>query len=215
MKIKIVFLIFVFFLSFLTISTAEIKNSILVKVGNEIITSLDLRNEILTNLIVNKIDINQENIDASKNLAIKNLINKKIKRIEITKYKITDYNKNDLQKYLSNISNLFETNSSGLKKLFETNNINYDIFVYNYETELLWNTLIFRIYSNQTNVNIVEVENELEKIKKDKADLDPEEIKKQIINTKKQEKLNLFSRSHFSNLENSTNIEFKWKIWLL
>lgn len=209
MKIKIVFLIFAFALSFLPFSNAEIKNSILVKVGNEIITSLDLRNEILTNLIVNKIDINQENIDASKNLAIKNLINKKIKRIEITKYQITDYNKNDLQKYLTNISNLFETNSSGLKKLFETNNINYDTFVYNYETELLWNTLIFRIYSNQTNINIIEVENELEKIKNDKADLDPEEIKKQIINTKKQEKLNLFSRSHFSNLENSTNIEFK------
>ncbi len=209
MKIKIVFLIFAFALSFFSISNAEIKNSILVKVGNEIITSLDLRNEILTNLIVNKIDINQENIDASKNLAIKNLINKKIKRIEITKYKITDYNKNDLQKYLTNISNLFETNSSGLKKLFETNNIDYDTFVYNYETELLWNTLIFRIYSNQTNINIIEVENELEKIKNDKADLDPEEIKKQIINTKKQEKLNLFSRSHFSNLENSTNIEFK------
>lgn len=209
MKIKIVFLIFAFALGFLPFSNAEIKNSILVKVGNEIITSLDLRNEILTNLIVNKIDINQENIDASKNLAIKNLINKKIKRIEITKYQITDYNKNDLQKYLTNISNLFETNSSGLKKLFETNNINYDTFVYNYETELLWNTLIFRIYSNQTNINIIEVENELEKIKNDKADLDPEEIKKQIINTKKQEKLNLFSRSHFSNLENSTNIEFK------
>ena len=209
MKIKIVFLIFVFAVNFLSFSNAEIKNSILVKVGNEIITSLDLRNEILTNLIVNKIDVNQENIDASKNLAIKNLINKKIKRIEITKYQITDYNKNDLQKYLTNISNLFETNSSGLKKLFETNNIDYDTFVYNYETELLWNTLIFRIYSNQTNINIIEVENELEKIKNDKADLDPEEIKKQIINTKKQEKLNLFSRSHFSNLENSTNIEFK------
>ena len=209
MKKKIFFLIFVFVLNFLSFSNAEIKNSILVKVGNEIITSLDLRNEILTSLIVNKIDVTQENIDASKNLAIKNLINKKIKRIEITKYKIIDYNKNDLQKYLSNISNLFETNSSGLKKLFETNNINYDTFIYNYETELLWNTLIFRIYSNQTNVNIVEVENELEKIKKDKVDLDPEEIKKQIINTKKQEKLNLFSRSHFSNLENSTNIEFK------
>ena len=209
MKIKIFFLIFAFALSFLPLSNAEIKNSILVKVGNEIITSLDLRNEILTSLIVNKIDVNQENIDASKNLAIKNLINKKIKRIEITKYQIADYNKNDLQKYLTNISNLFETNSSGLKKLFETNNIDYDTFVYNYETELLWNTLIFRIYSNQTNINIIEVENELEKIKNDKADLDPEEIKKQIINTKKQEKLNLFSRSHFSNLENSTNIEFK------
>lgn len=209
MKQKIFFLIFVFVLNFLSFSNAEIKNSILVKVGNEIITSLDLRNEILTNLIVNKIDVNQENIDASKNLAIKNLINKKIKRIEITKYQIADYNKNDLQKYLTNISNLFETNSSGLKKLFETNNIDYDTFVYNYETELLWNTLIFRIYSNQTNINIIEVENELEKIKNDKADLDPEEIKKQIINTKKQEKLNLFSRSHFSNLENSTNIEFK------
>ena len=64
MKKKIFFLIFVFVLNFLSFSNAEIKNSILVKVGNEIITSLDLRNEILTNLIVNKIAINQENIDA-------------------------------------------------------------------------------------------------------------------------------------------------------
>ena len=61
MKIKIVFLIFAFALSFFPFSNREIKNSILVKVGNEIITSLDLRNEILTSLIVNKIDINQEN----------------------------------------------------------------------------------------------------------------------------------------------------------
>ena len=93
--------------------------------------------------------------------------------------------------------------------MFETKNINYDTFIYNYETELLWNTLIFKIYINQTNINIIEVENELEKIKSDKTDLDIEEIKKKIINKKKEEKLNLFSRSHFSNLENSTIIEFK------
>ena len=36
-----------------------------------------------------------------------------------------------------------------------------------------------------------------------------DELKKKILSQKKQEKLNLFSRSHFSNLENTTIIDFQ------
>ena len=69
--------------------------------------------------------------------------------------------------------------------------------------------MIFEIYRNQTNINIVEVDNEVQKIREDKSEEELKIIKNNILNQKKQEKLNLFSRSHFSNLENSIVIEFK------
>jgi hypothetical protein len=69
--------------------------------------------------------------------------------------------------------------------------------------------LIFELYRNQTNVNIVEVDDEIQKIKENKSDEEIKEIRNNILNRKKQEKLSLFSRSHFSNLENSIVIEFK------
>ena len=69
--------------------------------------------------------------------------------------------------------------------------------------------MIFKIYINQTNVNLIEVENEINLIKDTKSKEELEKIRNQIINKKKEEKLNLFSRSHFSNLENSITITFK------
>ena len=57
--------------------------------------------------------------------------------------------------------------------------------------------------------NIVDVENEVAKIKENKSNKEIEEIKKRVLNKKIEEKLSLFSRSHFSNLESSTLINFK------
>ena len=79
----------------------------------------------------------------------------------------------------------------------------------NYEIELLWNTLIFQLYKNQINVNILEVENEVEKISKNKNLEELKIIKENILSQKKKDKLNLFSRSHFTNLENTVSINFQ------
>ena len=188
---------------------SELYNKIEVKVGEYLITSIDIQNEIITNLIINKMEITQENIDSNKGFAVKNLINKTIKKGEINKYKIKEYNKKDLQNYTNNIAKNLNTNSSGLKKIFKQFDLDYEIFLEKYETELLWNTLIYQLYKNQTNVNIVEVENEMEKIKDDKNKKELKEIKENILNTRKEEKLNLFSRSHFSNLENTIVVNFQ------
>ena len=193
---------------FPTLSKSEVTNTIVVKVGNEIITSYDIKNEILTNIILNNNEINQKNIDAFKKIAVKNLINKKIKNIEIKKYKIERFNTDDLQTYLSNIAKSFNTDITGLKNIFKYNEIDYDLFVNNYKTELLWNTLIFQIYFNQTNINIIEVENEINKFKNEKTQSELEDLKNQILNQKKEEKLQLYSRSHFTNLENSIQVKF-------
>jgi hypothetical protein len=190
-------------------SYSQIYNSIVVKVGDFAVTNIDIQNEILTNLILNKIEISQENINNYKNSAIKNLISKSIKKSEIDKYQVKKYNRKDLDKFILNVSKNFNTNQSGLKEIFKKNNIDYKVFLKNYEIELLWNTLIFELYRNQTNVNIVEVDDEMQKIKENKSDEEIKEIRNNILNRKKQEKLSLFSRSHFSNLENSIVIEFK------
>jgi hypothetical protein len=205
----IIFFFILFNKFFLLNLQSQINNTIVVKVGSSLITSLDVQNEIITNLILNKIEITQKNIDNNKSYSIRNLIQKSIKRGEIKKYQIIDYSKKDLKNYTENIAKNLNTNVSELKKIFKQNNIDYQTFVKRHETELLWNTLIFKLYRNQTNVNIIDVDNEVKKIKKIKSADEIKKIKENILNQKKQEKLNLFSRSHLSNLENTIVVDFQ------
>ena len=298
-------LIFTIFLISLDLKS-EIRNKIIIKVGNSLITSIDIQNEIITNLVISKKEINQKNINDGKQFAIKSLINKEIKNIEINKYKIENFDNEELQKYIIKTANNFSTNKEGLKKIFLDYKINYDSFIEKFKTELLWRTLIYTIYQNQTTVNILEVDNELKKLInletieynlseieisksqynenklneilkmiknkgfditakkfsvavtaknggligwvskkslskeylnklegvkikdltipilsgdsitilkvndiKDDSKIDPKKLKQKITNKKKQEKLSLFSRSHFSNLENIITIKFQ------
>ena len=187
---------------------SKIFNTIIVKVGDDLITSVDIQNEITTNLVIGKLEVTQENIDNNKKYAIKNLINKSIKKNEINKYKVKEYSKKDLENYIENISKKLNTDKKGLKNIFQQSGINYQSFIEKYEIELLWNTLIFELYKNQTNVNIIEVENDVEKIKEKTSGEEIKKIRKNILNIKKKEKLDLFSRSHFSNLENTVAINF-------
>tara|TARA_B110000971_G_C19937210_1_gene466947 strand:+ start:221 stop:859 length:639 start_codon:yes stop_codon:yes gene_type:complete len=187
---------------------STINNTIAVKVGSSLITTIDIQNQIMTNLIINGIEINQENINNNKNYAIKYLINKTIKKNEIDKFKIKNYSREDLKKYIEITAKNLNTDINGLKKIFKEYNISFEVFEKNYKLELLWNTLIFKIYSNQTNINIVEVDNEIKKIKENKNEEELKIIREEILSKKKIDKLNLFSRSHFSNLENNAILKF-------
>ena len=187
---------------------SKIINTIVVKVGSSLITTVDIQNQIMTNLIINGTEINQENINNNKNYAIKYLINKTIKKNEIDKFKIKNHSRGDLKKYIEITAKNLNTDINGLKKIFKKYNISYEEFEKNYKLELLWNTLIFKIYSNQTNINIVEVDNEIKKIKENKNDEELKVIREEILDKKKIDKLNLFSRSHFSNLENNVILKF-------
>ena len=206
------FLIYIFYIliyNFIFLNLqAKIINNIIVKVGGGIITSIDIENEIMTNLILNKEEISQQNIDKIKNASVKKLINKLIKKGEIDKFNIKEYDKNDLQKYIEFVSKSLDLPSNELKNFFEQKNINYDTFLENHKIELLWNTLIYEIYRNQLNINIIEVENEIKKIKENKSEEELKKFNENILNQKKEEKLNLFSRSHFSNIENTIQIMF-------
>ena len=69
------------------------KNKIIVKVDNNIITAYELKNKLKTSLILSNQEINQINIDKNKRRALTYLINLKLKKNELTKYKI------NLEKY--------------------------------------------------------------------------------------------------------------------
>ena len=78
-NLSIYLLINIFFLVELR---PKINNAIIVKVGSSIITSLDIKNEIITNLTINKIEVTQENINNKKNVAVKNLVSNSIKKMK-------------------------------------------------------------------------------------------------------------------------------------
>ena len=154
-----------------------IKNDIVIKIGNSLVTSIDIQNEIITNLVLDKKEITQESINSNKNLSIQNLVKKTIKNNEINKYKIKNYNNEDLKKYIQRVAKTFNTDTIGLKNIFIKNNINFNVFVENYKTELLWNTLIYSIYKNQINISKIEIANEIEtSVNKKKTEYDLSEI---------------------------------------
>ena len=191
---KILITVSIYFLSTFGFSDLEsqIKNRIVVKVGNSLISSIDVQNEIITNLVLSNQMITQENINKNKDFSLKNLINKSIKRNEINKYKVTKFSKKDLEKYIQDIAKKINTDVNGLKEIFKIHNINYNLLVKNHETELLWNSLIFILYQNQMNINIVEVENEIENtrnINKTEYNLSEIEITKFEYNENTREKI--------------------------
>ena len=157
-------LIFFLYICFSLNLSAKISNSIIVKVGNEIITSSDLENEIKTILFLSNRNLTQKDINSVKNQAVKSLIKDSIKKIEVKKNKITNYNQDELENYLLKISKNFKTNRPSLKNIFEKNGVDYNSFVEKSKVRLMWKTLIYFKYKNQLGVNMVEVQNEIQNI---------------------------------------------------
>ena len=150
---------------------SKINNKIIANVGSQIITDLDIEDEIKTMLILNQKKLSQENINEVKNVAVNALIKRSIKKNEILKYKVEDYDEKGLSNYLIQVSKQLNTDKEGLKNILETNLINYEIFIDKYKTELKWNNLIYSLYKNQLNINTVEIENELKKSLENKIEI--------------------------------------------
>ena len=87
MKIKICKIIFFYFF-FLLVQANAITNKIVLKVENEIITNYEVKNKILTSLVLSGDQITQENINNLKKRALESLIENKLKIIELKKFKI-------------------------------------------------------------------------------------------------------------------------------
>ena len=84
------YLIYIFFSFFLLINNlkSNIQSSIIVKVDTKIITSFEVKNKILSTLIISENEISQENIDNLKRQTLNNLILYKLKEIELERFNI-------------------------------------------------------------------------------------------------------------------------------
>lgn len=151
-------ILFIFFWNVHSIS--EIKNNIIAKVGNQIITAYELENKIRTVLILSNEQINQKNIDKVKKVSLNSLINYKIKNAELSKFNI-EINQLAVLNHLKNISLKLNIDQNSLQPFFENNQINYEKYVEEIKTEFLWQKLIFEIYSNKLNIDENEIISEL------------------------------------------------------
>jgi peptidyl-prolyl cis-trans isomerase SurA len=151
------------FISLYSTAILSLENKIIVKVNNDIISSYELKNKILTTLFLANEGVNQKNINKSKPLVLKNLIELKIKRREISKYKIdisdSEFSEN-LNKYAKNDLNSF-------KNEFKTNKIDYEIFKQDFKTELKWRKLIYYLYNKKVEIPESEINSQLKKILSD------------------------------------------------
>ena len=161
-KEKILNYLFILFFLFQTSQAfAKISNSIIITVGNLPITHLDLVKEMRLVSIISKNKIDNSNKEQIKNIAAKSLIKRKIKEIEINKYRIKSYNKNDLEKLIKKTSINLGTNEDGLRKIMNSNSVNFEYLKRKFEIDLKWNTLIFELYKNKVVLNMSEVEEKI------------------------------------------------------
>lgn len=169
---KFLIFLFVFFTGFNFLSFAKDENKIVVKIENELITSYDVKNKILTSLVLSNSEITQENINKLKRKSLEELISNRLKRIELSKYSLKK-NNIKINSYLNSISS---NDINGLKSKFEINNINFEIFLEEVDTEFRWRNLIYNNYSKKINIDPKVIQ---------------KEVKKMIKNEKKTIKFNL------------------------
>jgi len=158
------FLIFLGFVFFFNTNLKSLENKILVKVENQIITSLDVNNEYKYLVALNPA-IKNSKIDDIIELAKRSILQEKIKKIEIEK----NFNNPKIpQEFIDQIlkkiySRIGFNNLDDFKEYLIYNNINFEKVKNKLIIEALWNELILIKFSSKVKVN----EKELRKRIKD------------------------------------------------
>ena len=157
--IKIIFIIFIVTLP--SSSKAKIENKIVVRIENKIITDYEIKNKILSSIIVANKEINQENINIVKSQSLETLIQLKLKKLELEKFNFKTKESNKVKMYLKSISS---NDVIGLKNKFEKNNLDFELFVEEIKTELMWQELIYKIYSKKIKIDEKNIDKELKEL---------------------------------------------------
>ena len=165
MKLNKIIIILISFLIISQKTLAESTVSIIYKINQEIITSIDIENEEAYLISLN----NQlEDLDKKKRylLAKNSILREYIKRIEISKYFILDQKDPIIKKIINDfIIKLNLENRSAFEEHLANYNLTIDDIKKKIEIETIWNQLIYKKYSNQLKIDEKKFE---EKIKNQK-----------------------------------------------
>ena len=146
---RIIFLVKILVILFSSNLLANVDNKIVITVEDEIITSYEVKNKVLTSLFLAKQDINQTKVDQFKKQSIELLIQEKLKIIELKKLNIKADNLR-INTYLNSISS---NNIESLKSSFKKSNLNFDLFKKGIETQFMWQEFIYMRYKDKININ--------------------------------------------------------------
>ncbi len=167
-KHKLIVIYAVTFLSvfFFVKPSSALENKIILKVDNEIITSVDIFNEAKYLKTLNKklknID-NKDIIDLSKS----SLLREKIKEIEISRYGNVNVNQDYLESIIKNIYiNLGLNNKKEFLNYLEENNIDIGVVEKKLSNEALWNQLIYEKFNTKIKIDKENIKNEIQSFKK-------------------------------------------------
>ena len=158
----LIFLTLIFFSN--NITAFGLENKILVKIENQIITSLDVNNEYKYLIALNPNIKNSKKEDLIK-LSKRSIIQEKIKKIAIEK----NFNNPKIpQKYLEQIlknvySRIGINNLNDFKKYLEINNIDFENVQKKLEIETLWNELILIKFSSKIKIDEENLKNKIQK----------------------------------------------------
>jgi peptidyl-prolyl cis-trans isomerase SurA len=152
-KIKfLVYLTLVFFI--INNQTFSYENKILLKVNQEIITSIDIENEYRYLIALNK---NMRNLSKNQIFEIskKSILREKIKKIEISNnFKDPKVPDEYLDFLIKNIyQNIGLKNKNEFNDFLKINNINYQYVKKKIEIEALWNELIMLKFKSKIKIN--------------------------------------------------------------
>ena len=162
---KLTFFLILYFIT--NINTIAFENKILFKVDNEILTSLDIYNEIK---YIAALNVDFKSLDEKKmfEIAKNSLIKEKIKKIEIKKYyKETILDENFLSKIISsNYSRININNYEELVIHLKRNNVDFQNLKEKISIEILWNELIFSKYASKIKIDKKELEFKIKNLEK-------------------------------------------------
>ena len=201
--IKNIIIFFLFLFSF-CMNVYALENKILYKVNNEIITSIDLLNEVEYLTLINK---NIKNLSQERifEIGMNSILREKIKKIELKKYvssfEVDENFYNLIQdNFLKKIN--FETINE-LEKYLLDKNLNIKMINQKLIEEALWNQLILSKYSKDIKVDKKKIREEILKNNFQKEFLLSEIVFDLDQNQSLEEKLNQIkseiSSSSFSN----------------
>ena len=151
-KLLPLYLIIIFF--FYNNNLFALENKILVKIENQIISSLDVNNEYKYLIALNPNIKNSKKEDLIK-LSKRSIIQERIKKIEIEKnFENPKIPEKFLEKILQNVySRIGITNLDDFKKYLISNNIDFENVKNKLEIEALWNELIILKFNSKVKID--------------------------------------------------------------
>ena len=155
----------IIFLFFYFISISEnhaFQNKIVFKVNNEIVTSIDIFNEIEYRKLLNN-KLAELPSEKQFEIAKKSLIREKIKKIEISNFFIdVDITDEQIELIIKDFIKKSELQSKDqLKEVLELKGIKVETILNKIKTEILWNQLIVNKFSKNIKIDKVKIKNDV------------------------------------------------------